>query len=421
MRQLRVKLRGHLWAMDAASDSEYGTALAPEREQGSTSSAAYASAVEQQIEQSKRHWSLVTPSSLSDCPSTDEDVAADNMAAFEELQRHPSWCHFFKTFGYDTEVCYSAGTMEVGEKFAEGGQAELFPVHITWADPKQYEIAVEEGAEWVLKVFKKGTLLRDLQKQWPHGYLHWWAQDLERLKRGEPPPDNFNSQVACGTLLRDGRFGFLMVKEEKDLRSLIDCNMLEVGHGCGPFPKEKAEEIMYRVARGMEWLHNRDIIHRDLKASNVLVRHVGPWLYSVVADFECSIRVVGTGFFRAPEILQACKDRVVSQREDLFTREADVYSYGMICYEVLTGKLPFENHPLIDDNALLTDLVISGLRPMVPEFVKDWVVNLVRRCWEHSPMARPSIREIMSILEAKSRSKYIKRVVEKRANSVVEV
>ena len=307
-----MKLRGHLWAMDGAGNSEYVTALAPEREEGSTSSAAYATAVEQQIERSKRHWSLVTPSSLSDCPSTDEEVAADNLAAFEELQRHPSWGLFFQTFGYETEVCYSAGTMEVGEKFAEGGQAELFPVHITWADPEDNEDDLKAGAEWVLKVFKKGTLLRNLQKQWPHGYLHWWAQDRERQERGDPPEDTSCCHVVIGTLLRDGRFGFVMAREEKDLRSLIDCNMLEVGGGCGPFPKEKAEEIMYRVAKGMEWLHNHDIIHRDLKASNVLVSHVGRWLHSLVANYECSIGVVGTGFFRAPEILQACKDRVVN-------------------------------------------------------------------------------------------------------------
>ena len=52
----------------------------------------------------------------------------------------------------------------MGEKFAEGGQAELFPVRITWADPDGNEDNVKRGTEWLLKVFKKGTLLRELQK-----------------------------------------------------------------------------------------------------------------------------------------------------------------------------------------------------------------------------------------------------------------
>ena len=151
------------------------------------------------------------------CSSTDEDVAADNMAAFEELQCHPSWCHFFKTFGYDIEVQYSSGTMEVGEKFVEGGQAELFHVHITWADPKDNEHGLKEGTKWIMKVFKKGTLLRDLQKQWPHGFLHWWAQDLECQERGKPLRYRYYCSVKYGTLLRDGRFAFVMVREHKDL------------------------------------------------------------------------------------------------------------------------------------------------------------------------------------------------------------
>jgi serine/threonine protein kinase len=70
--------------------------------------------------------------------------------------------------------------------------------------------------------------------------------------------------------------------------------------------------IMYRIALGMDWLHSHDIVHRDLKASNVLVMKEKNWTY--VADFECSVGVVGTGFWRAPEILQACKDKNVSKR-----------------------------------------------------------------------------------------------------------
>jgi serine/threonine protein kinase len=107
-----------------------------------------------------------------------------------------------------------------------------------------------------------------------------------------------------------------MTKEDEDLRSVIDRNMItNVGKSHGSFEKENedAEMLMYCIALVMDWLHSHDIIHRDLKASNVLMKRDGNWI-SCVADFECLVGVVGTGFWRAPEILQACKDKNVSER-----------------------------------------------------------------------------------------------------------
>jgi hypothetical protein len=104
----------------------------------------------------------------------DEDraVEMDNREVFMSLQLHATWGNFFRTFGYDLGIGFqSSGELKVGEKFAEGGQAELFHAHITWADPKYNEKDLEDGTEWVIKVFKKGTLLRHLQSQWPKGYL----------------------------------------------------------------------------------------------------------------------------------------------------------------------------------------------------------------------------------------------------------
>jgi serine/threonine protein kinase len=59
-----------------------------------------------------------------------------------------------------------------------------------------------------------------------------------------------------------------------------------------------------------------------------------------VADCECSVGVVGTRFWRAPEILLGIKNRDIQPY--LFTKEPDVYSYAMTCYEISTGRIPFE-------------------------------------------------------------------------------
>lgn len=146
-------------------------------------------------------------------------------------------------------------------------------------------------------------------------------------------------------------------------------------------------------------MHNCDIIHRDLKASNVLLTFLEYGWTPRVVDYECSIGVCGTGFFRALEILQACRDYSVSKKRELFTMASDAYSYGMLCYEILIGKLPFEDYGKSD-----FDHVLVGERPSLPNHVDGWLQDLLRWCWESNPLSRPSFREILEVFLANSKT-----------------
>ncbi|KAG0554633.1 hypothetical protein KC19_12G106900 [Ceratodon purpureus] len=407
----------------SASGSAYVTALEAEEDQATSSCSQFVTA---QIELSKRHWSQLTEP--SDDISMEEEAAIklENQELFKTLENHPEWGEsFFYNFGDQSKVLRSMGSLEVGEKFAEGAQAELFHAEVQWSDPKSNEWDEENGREWVVKVFKKGTLVRHLQQQWPKGLLQYTTKHYENHQLGKPLGDRHYSDVQCATLLEDGRFAFLMVKEDEDLRTLIDRKMKESDHGCGPFSKERGEEIIYRVALGMHQLHSYGIVHRDLKASNVLVRTSRPspkYLWCSVADFESSVGVVGTGFWRAPEILQACRERNVNKRLELFSKSADAYSYGMTCYEVLTGRVPFQDHPLSKECSVLTDLVINQhLHPEVPEYVDNWARELLQLCWQFDPTARPSFVEILSFIEANSEVEYIQEEAAIRRVVVEEV
>jgi serine/threonine protein kinase len=262
-----------------------------------------------------RHWSQLADTNLMSLENYDA-IDAENREVFQELQSHPQWGRFFRTFGYRLRVQGrgSAGELVVGEKFAEGGQAELFHAHVTWWNPESNEEDQEQGFEWVLKVFKKGTVLRHLQSQWLEGYLKLWA----KMPEYGDPDFHFSiihhCEINSGILLEDGRFSFLLRRQHEDLRSFIDRKMLNIGQDCGPFSKDFAESLIYCIGLGMEFLHGQNIVHRDLKASNVLYSEYEETCEEswgcYVADFECSARVVGTGFFKAPEILQACKRRI---------------------------------------------------------------------------------------------------------------
>jgi len=126
------------------------------------------------------------------------------------------------------------------------------------------------------------------------------------------------------------------------------------------------------------------------KASNVLIASN---MVCLLADFECSIGVVGTGFWRVPKILEACKHVNVSMKAELFTKAVDIYSYGMTCYEILTSKLLFEGRSWND-----YDSILQRQRPKVPNYIDGWIWKLLNRCWQSNPIARPSSQEILKIL-----------------------
>jgi serine/threonine protein kinase len=212
-----------------------------------------------------------------------------------------------------------------------------------------------------------------------------------------------------------------MLRYWGDLRKVIDLRMQHNGNQAPPFSDETALKIMHTIASGMRGLRRDNIVHRDLKASNVLIlprmwfeeNSDGPLLHVeefnptnddnfvvIIVDFECSVGIVGTRFWRAPEILHGVKNRCVEP--SLFTKKSDVYSYAMTCYSlgrflVLTGKIPLENVAANDYDAIL----LHGARPQLPSGLEPWIRSLLERCWDHDLSKRPSFEEIVLEFEGR--------------------
>lgn len=354
----------------------------------------YASATEFEIESSKDHWSELTAASGEHEENTETDV--------EIFQRwRKQWGHFFDYFG---------DSMILDQKIAEGGQAEIFKITSnSWFIDNYF----------LLKVFKEGYPLRELEKQFSLGMLY------NKSSRGREYFSPCASPIHGATLLKNGRFAFMLKKHWGDLRKLIDLRMQHNQNQRPPFGKKEVGHIILRIALGMSQLHKHEIIHRDLKASNVLVsgrydflddvnyfRELDPLRGKIllvdVADFECSGGVVGTGYWRAPEILQAVQLHDI--KPHLFTEKSDVYSFSITCYEILTGCMPFEGLGRSDYN-----VVIEGQRPKLPEDIDPVLEALLNRCWNAEPSERPSFEEIYNCLKSIYRqestvSKVLKRV-----------
>lgn len=153
-------------------------------------------------------------------------------------------------------------------------------------------------------------------------------------------------------------------------------------------PTAKAA-ILLGIVMGMEHIHSKGIIHRDLKPANVLLNddHL-PYL----ADFGCckfadlgvtQTNSIGTPRYMAPE-----------QHDNRYTNKVDLFAFGSVMYEVLTGERVFGD---CTGPFQILQRITQGRFPKVPGTVPGFARDVIERCWSIDPDARPSFQEVRHI------------------------
>ncbi|XP_010913370.1 uncharacterized protein [Elaeis guineensis] len=170
-----------------------------------------------------------------------------------------------------------------------------------------------------------------------------------------------------------------------------------------PFDRRKRLLIAMDAAFGMEYLHSKQIIHFDLKSDNLLVNLRDPkrpickvcdlGLSKVKCQTLISGEVQGTLPYIAPECLHG--------NESLVSEKIDVFSFGIVMWELLTGEEPYAD---LHHGAILGGIVSNTLRPAVPDSCDpDWR-SLMEQCWSAEASERPSFAEIASRLRSMAAS-----------------
>jgi hypothetical protein len=160
-------------------------------------------------------------------------------------------------------------------------------------------------------------------------------------------------------------------------------------------------EIALGMARGIAFLHDKAIIHRDLKPGNVLLRGN----VAKLCDFGISrshegtsaMTRIGTPSFMAPEVLKS----------EPYGKSVDVYSFGMIAWQMSTAAHPFGKPGAADADGDAADAFLVIMKAAVkherPDFAPNTpqpLVELIDACWHRIPAARPSAAEMVLALEA---------------------
>lgn len=165
----------------------------------------------------------------------------------------------------------------------------------------------------------------------------------------------------------------------------------------GRISNEETERILKQIASALKYLHKQNILHRDIKPQNFKIEKDGT---VKMLDFGISKSkytpkltkmgfVVGTTEYMAPE-----------QFDHKVEKASDIWSLGVMAYEMLTGHLPFQS-----DNQLLLRSQISKAKFTDPKIlvpqISETLMGVIERCLRTNPSSRLSAEEIENVLEGK--------------------
>eukprot|EP01136_Pigoraptor_vietnamica_P006164 Opistho-1_new@38745 len=170
------------------------------------------------------------------------------------------------------------------------------------------------------------------------------------------------------------------------------------------FAYRRLVRMFTHVCRGMAFLENKRVIHRDLKSPNIFV---GRGFVLKIGDFgestimgtqgEPGKRLLGSWEWSAPEVLA---------RRD-YTHKSDVFAFGVIMWELVSRHMPFDHLEYADAfeyEDAIARAVAEGFRHPIPADCPQELRELIRRCWEEDPSRRPSFDEARKELERLKRT-----------------
>jgi serine/threonine protein kinase len=154
--------------------------------------------------------------------------------------------------------------------------------------------------------------------------------------------------------------------------------------------------ILYYLIRGLKNIHRVKIVHRDFHSGNIFSDDYNYGHFLKIGDLGLSKSATAESTddnnenygiipYMAPEIFQGQK----------YTEASDIYSFGMIMWEVMTGRRPFW------DRSHDTDLIIEivdCLRPPIVTNAPEGYIELMEECWHSDPNKRPTATDIFGII-----------------------
>ena len=154
------------------------------------------------------------------------------------------------------------------------------------------------------------------------------------------------------------------------------------------FSEEKIMQYFYQICRGLQYIHSKNIIHRDIKSQNIFLMKNGK---IKIGDFGIAkaltntknnaTTIIGTPYYFSPEIING----------EPYNYKTDIWSLGVVLYEMCCLKLPFESNNI----AQLSIKIMKGKYDPIPNRYSKNMANLIKNMLNIDQKLRPNINEVM--------------------------
>jgi len=209
-------------------------------------------------------------------------------------------------------------------------------------------------------------------------YINYSREEYYETKKETHP--------AVGTVEKKYAVLILQYCDSGDLDKYIESKII--------LSEEETKRLAFQILSALQFCHDHDVMHRDLKVQNVLLNKEGDVINSYLCDFGLAKQtefdthtVLGTYAYMAPEIFQTVVNKM---QKATYDKRVDIWSFGIMVYKMLTGVLPLNSMEDLSEFIAKKSLLIPKERSL-----SVCAMSFLESCLQVDPNKRKMIRDLL--------------------------